>query len=142
VNKKEKLKLEETGWRSTECYDPIGGNENADGYVRVLNPLDEQNLIMRHRLHWRLSHRLPIPEKMEIDHLCKNRRCCNVRHLALICRVEHKVVTNKERYASVIEAGKGLLSQGVPVKDVADITDRSEGCVRSWKRELNKNGSH
>ena len=124
----------------TDCYDPPGGSENSDGYVRVLNPLDDsQRLIMRHRLHWRLSYRLDIPDGLEIDHLCKNRRCCNVDHLRLICKHEHKSITNRERYVSTVEAGKSLLKQGVSVKDVAVITSRSEAAVRAWNRQIKLN---
>lgn len=81
-----------------ECIDPAFGYENEDGYVRILNKQrkDGGRLVMRHRWFWELE-KGPIPFGMEIDHLCKNRRCCNYRHLRLITRTHHAILTNQER---------------------------------------------
>ena len=135
--------MEETGTKFTDCLDPKGGYENLDGYVRVVNTLDEhQNLIMRHRLYWRRSTGESIPDGYEINHLCKNRRCCNPDHLELIERSAHKTLTNLERYAHVVALGKTLIEEGWPVKAIAWFTDRTVNSVNRWKRDLNENGSH
>ena len=52
---------------------------------------------MRHRIEWEKVHG-PIPDKYEIDHLCKNRACCNVDHLQCLPRSEHRAKDNAERY--------------------------------------------
>lgn len=85
--------------RYTNCYDPDFGSENEDGYVRMLNkPRPEGGrLVMRHRLIWEWYNG-PIPEGFEINHLCKNRRCCNPEHLECLTKSEHKSKDNALRY--------------------------------------------
>lgn len=57
---------------------------NSDGYGRIqIN--GKKHLV--HRLMWELVVG-PIPPKMTLDHLCRNRKCVNPEHL--------EVVTNKE----------------------------------------------
>lgn len=128
--------MEKHGTIHTSCYDPPGGSENRDGYVRVMNTLDDhQTLIMRHRLHWRLASGEAIPEGFEIDHLCKNRRCCNVRHLAIIGRSAHKTQTNLERYAQHRRTGLEMLDNGYTKKAVAAMLDRTVHTVNRWIRD-------
>lgn len=52
---------------------------------------------MLHRLEWEKVNS-PIPEGYEINHLCKNRECCNVNHMEVISRSEHKSKDNSQRY--------------------------------------------
>jgi len=59
--------------------------KNHDGYIRI-------NLggrkIMAHRaaLMWR---GIEVPPKMEVDHLCRNRACCNPDHLEVVTHREN-----------------------------------------------------
>jgi len=41
-----------------------------------------------HRVAWEAVHG-PIPKGMEIDHLCRNRACCNPAHLELVTHREN-----------------------------------------------------
>lgn len=45
-------------------------------------------LIRTHRLSYELL-KGPIPDGLEIDHLCKNRRCCNPEHLEAVTKAEN-----------------------------------------------------
>ena len=38
---------------------------------------------MYHRYVWENEHGL-IPRDYEIDHICKNRACCNIEHLQML----------------------------------------------------------
>lgn len=46
--------------------------------------------ILTHRLAYE-HERGPIPEGLEIDHLCRNRKCCNPDHLEVVTRHENNV---------------------------------------------------
>lgn len=43
---------------------------------------------MVHRVAWE-SANSPIPENMQIDHLCRNRACFNVEHLEVVTKAEN-----------------------------------------------------
>lgn len=86
-------------WRSTTplqrfearvCKDESGcwlwlAYTNQDGYGRSRW---EGRLQMAHRISWQV-HRGPIPGGLEIDHLCKVRRCVNPDHLELVTHYEN-----------------------------------------------------
>lgn len=57
------------------------GPTNEDGYGRVTYHGERYTA---HRLAWKLLGRGPIPDWMELDHLCRRRRCVNVTHLELV----------------------------------------------------------
>lgn len=62
------------------------GALNADGYGAV----GRDNKVLRvHRVTYELLVG-PIPDGMQLDHLCRNRACCNPKHL--------EPVTNKENW--------------------------------------------
>lgn len=83
----------------TDCTIPDYGNRNEDGYVRVLTKPRRLGgkLVMKHRVEWEKVHG-PIPKGYEINHLCKNRECCNVDHLECITISEHRSKDNALRY--------------------------------------------
>lgn len=84
------------------CIVPASHKLNQDGYFRKRF---KDGMKMYHRYVWEQANG-EIPEGYEIDHMCKNRACCNVDHLQMLDRTTHLVNTNKERYADRFEEAK------------------------------------
>lgn len=78
------------------CFIPLSHALNQDGYFRKRSANDIE---MFHRTMWR-HHGGVIPEGYEIDHICGNRACFNVKHLRTLIRKDHLIHTNKTRYSS------------------------------------------
>ncbi len=120
------------------CLDPGFGYENGDGYVRIWDKPSTKGgkLVMRHRWMWEQLMGY-IPDGYEINHKCKNRRCCEVDHLECIKRKDHRVKDNGERYASVIEMGCQMLRDGYSKTEVEEATGRTRASINSWIRKYN-----
>ena len=63
------------------------GPKDRNGYGKARVP-GIRNPQYTHRLAYELA-RGPIPEGLEIDHLCRNRSCCNPDHLEAVTRAEN-----------------------------------------------------
>lgn len=61
------------------------GHRNADGYGRtnVRNGDGTHRKVLVHRATYEALHG-PIPPGLTIDHLCRNRACCNPAHLEAV----------------------------------------------------------
>ena len=98
------LKQLETG-----CIIPLSHQLNKDGYFRIRDPRYKGKgrapLIMYHRYIWEINNGA-IPADYEIDHLCRNRACCNIEHLQCIPISTHKVKHNSTRYAKRQQTAK------------------------------------
>lgn len=70
-----------------ECW-PWTGPQNGHGYGRFYTRRLEPRQHAAHRLVWQLL-RGPIPSNRELDHLCRNRICVNVRHLEVVTSREN-----------------------------------------------------
>lgn len=67
-----------------ECFNWVGCL-SKNGYGRFnLNG----KMVRTHRLSYKL-YRGEIPQGLEIDHLCRNRKCCNPEHLEAVTRKEN-----------------------------------------------------
>lgn len=65
------------------------GTINHHGYGRITAPSDwAKTKIATHRAAWVLANG-PIPIGLELDHLCRNRSCCNPAHLELVTHREN-----------------------------------------------------
>lgn len=111
---------------------------NIDGYHRVYNGVNATpRCIFLHRSTWEVIHG-PVPEGYELDHLCRNRRCCNPSHLQLLTRSQHKTKTNLERYAVRIAAIITDIQSGLNTKCIAEKHGVSSHTVTRYKRSLTK----
>lgn len=89
----------------TGCFVCVSHCTGVKGYlrkkwvvagVRVAEPF--------HRFIYKAHHGLSdIPVELEVDHICRNRACCNPKHLRLLDRSDHKRVTNTMRSDARIE---------------------------------------
>ncbi len=112
---------------------------NQDGYYRVnVNGV----LVMYHRLVWERACGA-IPQGYEVDHTCRNRACCNIRHLQLLTRADHLDKTNRERYAARHEEAYAYWLKhkptGVALAARYSVTF-STGCrwIREWKGNVQR----
>lgn len=68
------------------CWEWQGVAPNNKGYTHVRLP-GLKNRKLAHRICWERAHG-PVPSGLVLDHLCRNRACCNPAHL--------EIVTNRE----------------------------------------------
>lgn len=118
------------------CIAPTSHKLNKDGYFRKrING----KLVMYHRYIYEY-YRGDIPDGYEVDHVCRNRACCNPNHLQLLTVSEHKVKTNIDRSEGRINnARKVWRETGITGTELAKMFDVtvSNGCrwVRKFKQE-------
>lgn len=74
----ERVALDDSG-----CLQWLGAT-TGDGYAQIkLTPTEGKRLVYVHR--WSYEHHFgPIPEGLQIDHLCRNRACVNPEHLEAV----------------------------------------------------------
>lgn len=85
-----------------------------NGYGQIGYQENKQKRLVRvHRLAYELA-KGPIPEGMQIDHLCRNRRCCNPAHLEA---VTPKVNTLRGNSPSAQHARKTHCPKGHPYNE-------------------------
>lgn len=65
-------------WIYTGCIAPVGYGQIGSGGV----------VLYTHRVSYEL-HEGPIPNGLHIDHLCRNRACCNPEHLEPVTQAEN-----------------------------------------------------
>jgi len=120
----------------TGCKVPVNHKLNKDGYFRKHINGKAQ---MYHRYTWELVNGT-IPNGYEVNHLCKNRACCNIEHLELLLRSEHRTKDNTGRNKDRKDAAKDywLKNQctGVMLGEIFGVTF-STGC--RWIREFKLN---
>lgn len=123
------------------CIIPISHKLNQDGYFRCRDPRYKGNghapLVMYHRYVWEQVHGA-IPEGYEIDHLCHNRACCNVKHLQCIKGTEHTIKHNLTRYEERKEKAKKYwemsLCSGTYLASLFGVSvSRACAWIRDWK---------
>jgi hypothetical protein len=96
------LQPEEGCWTGTQ-------KARYDGYVAVSCGGKYYYL---HRLVWETTKGQAIPEGMELDHLCRNRACCNPAHLE---PVTGKVNTLRSEGVTAVNARKATCDMGHPL---------------------------
>lgn len=124
---------------STDCWEPSGGYLTQDGYQRVLTHKRSKGgkLKMWHRLVWEIVNG-DIPEGYEINHLCKNRKCCNIDHLEMLPRSEHRSRDNSERYRKRAEGvyEAHLANKGLKQRELAQMFGIAQSSVSGILKRL------
>lgn len=108
----------------TECWEWNGsfGSPRKDGYATTKWRGKTTTL---HRLLWEVVHGDIELSNMHVDHLCRNRRCLNPRHLELVTREEN---IRRGTCWSAINARKTHCPKGHPYEgDNLIISRRSDG---------------
>ena len=101
------------------CIVCTSHSPNKDGYIRIfVSNFVKPRQQFLHRILWQDQHGL-IEKGYELDHKCRNRKCCNIEHLQKLTISEHKTKTNLERYAERIANVKKQLSENVCRKTIA-----------------------
>lgn len=72
------------------CWLWLGGTSNSYGAIKF-----QGRSTLAHRVAWLLV-RGAVPDGLELDHLCRNKRCCNPDHLEPVSHAE-----NSRRWAAV-----------------------------------------
>lgn len=130
------LKQQEDG-----CVTPVSHKLNADGYFRYRIPNPDGKgrceLVMYHRYVWEQKYG-KIPDGYEIDHICRNRACCNQEHLQMLEGSEHAIKGNKIRYADRKNKAKEywLQHKDVTGTKLAEIFGVSFSAGCKWLRDF------
>lgn len=80
-------------------------------------------------------HKGPIPEGLQIDHLCRNTQCCNPDHLEAVTQ---RVNIMRSESFSAVNARKQACPKGHPYTPENTSIDRSHGDERRKCRECNR----
>ena len=115
---------------------------NSKGYVQYWLPRvdGKNNIPYQHRFMWEQVVGM-IPEGKELDHLCKNRACCNPKHLQLVTREEHAHRSNNDRqgkdfrYLRPIVVKFALDNTQLSQREVASHFDINQSSVNRWLKQ-------
>ena len=106
--------------------------KSAAGYG-VVRPAGSSKVVYTHRASFEF-HRGPIPAGLDLDHLCRNRACCNPVHLEA---VPHRVNMLRAPYSAAdLNRNKTHCAQGHEyTPDNTDQTPRQrrcKACRKAW----------
>lgn len=116
----------------THCWVwEFGRFPNGYGYKRVAG-----RSWLAHRFYYETLVG-PIPEGLEIDHLCRNRACVNPGHLEPVTSSENSrraAIVNSKLTAEQVEEVRSLASQGWRQLDIANAYGLSQSFVSQIHR--------
>lgn len=117
----------------SECIVWTGGT-NGVGYGKLKpakgDPIAE---CYTHRISWVLAHG-PIPSGLEIDHLCRNRACCNPEHLDAVTRLENNIRAWAVNRADACPHGHDLTAPDSTYRWASTGSRRCKECHRARNR--------
>jgi len=130
---RKKLVIEET---KEGCLVPTSHKLNKDGYFRKQFWVNGKPVSrMYHRHKWEEANGT-IPEGYEIDHMCKNRACCNIDHLQLLLSSEHRTKDNTGRHSERKRLALALMRED-PTRTSTSIAEEigaSVSAVAKWRK--------
>lgn len=103
---------------------------NSHGYGTFYDP--DRGNVGAHIVAWEMEHG-PVPDGMELDHLCRVRNCVNHRHLEVVTRAENQ----RRGLNGVLRVAPTVCRHGHVLADVGTYTPpgrRSHEC-RECRRE-------
>lgn len=117
---------------------PTSHKLNADGYFRKQVWVGGKLIpMMYHRYKWQEANG-EIPEGYEVDHMCKNRACCNVEHLQLLLSTEHRTKDNTGRHSDKKQQAYEIWLQqdkSITGMALAELVGVSFSATCKWIRE-------
>jgi HNH endonuclease len=113
---------------ATECWVYTGTLHNGYGSVYY-----EGQAWKVHRLAWTLANG-PVPEGLVLDHLCRNRACCNPDHLEPVTSLENTRRSPIHHGAKVrCKQGHAFTAENTGINRHKDETRRyCRICQRKW----------
>lgn len=109
------IKQIERFWRKVqlgqydECW-PWTRSKHSSGYGQVGLTVDGVSRILKaHKVAWEIANNLSLPEGARASHSCKNRLCCNPRHV-IVSSNGSKNITQTKGHARGQAHGKAKLT--------------------------------
>lgn len=124
------ITIQSVSYDDTPCWQWTGHLDDGYGHIRVNNKQGQA-----HRFSYE-QFRGPIPDGMEIDHLCRNRACVNPAHLEAVTSV---VNTLRGESFAARNARKTHCPSGHPYDDANTRIDKRgsrvcRACIRRHSR--------
>lgn len=100
--------------------------------------------LLAHRVSWEYYNKTVIPDELEVDHICRNRKCVNPKHLRI---VTHKIncLENSEsplaKHAKKTHCPKGhpLSGDNLVKYHLEKLNQRfCKACFNQWQRNNRK----
>lgn len=122
------------------CLVPVSHKLQKNGYFRRW--VRRNGTSVRdygHRIAFMEYHGLTsIREGWEVDHVCRNRACCNPRHMRLLTRPEHQYLTSRMRGDELKEEARLIWEtngRNMTGEALGNAVGVAQGTASRWIRE-------
>ena len=121
------------GRRKGHTVDPVAGCWNYNGHIDkdgYAGLVKFGNRLTRAPRRYYIEAKGPIPDGLEIDHLCRNRRCVNPAHLEAVTRAEtvHRSLVTKAK-PQIAESIRRLKAMGLSHRDIGFLFQLSSSTI-------------
>lgn len=124
--------------RDTQCW--IWPAKNQGKMARYAKIRVGKTIVYAHRVAYE-AFRGPIPEGLEIDHLCRNTRCVNPFHLEPVTHAENLIRGMSVRAPYAILPASGGPSRTYCVAVRVRVTQDQSDAVHQWCKDQSKTAS-